>query len=71
MLKLAADGPTFTGPPVLASNATYTVTMPDNLPLTAWITDDTVARDPTTLPGGVRRPARGGGGAARGSARSR
>ena len=52
VLKISAAGPTFTGPPI-APVATYSVTMPNALPLTAWITDDAVARNPTTLPGGV------------------
>ncbi len=68
VMKLSADGPTFTGPPVLATDASYTVTMPAALPLTAWITDDAVARNPTTLPGGVPAAGAGGGGAAAGAA---
>jgi hypothetical protein len=39
VLKFAADGPPFTGPPT-AIAATYTSTLPNPLPLTVWATDE-------------------------------
>lgn len=39
VLKLASDGPTFTGPPSGLA-ATYTTSVPDPVTLTAWVTDE-------------------------------
>ena len=43
VLKLDPNGPTFTGPPI-GILKTFTATVGEPLPLTAWITDDNVGR---------------------------
>jgi len=69
VMKLTADGPTFTGPPI-GFVGNYTATVGTPLPLTVWITDDGVGRaGGAAAPGGAAPTgAAAGGGRGRGAA---